>query len=183
MSQDYASWSIKDEAILDELVNLMGLSGEDIGLMRELTEHARTIAPKMTAAFYKRLLQHDNTAAYLRNRNIEGLHATLTDWFVDLFSGQYDRDYAKRRLAIGYTHVRIGLPVRYPLAMLDVIMPFGEAITRQSTNPVQALATFRKVLSLDIAVFNQAYEDEHLRHLAELVGGERLARRLMSGEV
>jgi hypothetical protein len=36
-------------------------------------------------------------------------------------------------------------------------------------------------MSLDIAVFNQAYEDRQLEHLADLVGGERLARRLLTG--
>lgn len=42
-------------------------------------------------------------------------------------------------------------------------------------------AAFRKVLALDVAVFNQAYEDNQLQHLSELVGGERLARLLLSG--
>lgn len=36
------------------------------------------------------------------------------------------------------------------------------------------------MLALDVAIFNQAYEDYQLRHLAELVGGERLARRLLT---
>jgi hypothetical protein len=37
-------------------------------------------------------------------------------------------------------------------------------------------------LALDIAVFNQAYEDTQLKHLAEMVGNERLARRLLTQE-
>ena len=36
-------------------------------------------------------------------------------------------------------------------------------------------------MSLDIAVFNQADEGRQLKHLADLGGGERLARRLRTG--
>jgi hypothetical protein len=60
-------------------------------------------------------------------------------------------------------------------------MPFGEQVARQSNQPEAALTAFHKVLALDVAIFNQAYEDNQLRHLAELVGGERLARRLLTG--
>ena len=71
--------------------------------------------------------------------------------------------------------------MRYPLAMLDVVMPFGELIARTSPSPDAAVSAFRKVLALDVAIFNQSYEDNQLKHLAELVGGERLARRLLTG--
>ena len=37
----------------------------------------------------------------------------VADWFCDLFSGQYDEAYAKKRIAIGEIHVKVGLPVRY----------------------------------------------------------------------
>lgn len=88
----------------------------------------------------------------------------------------------KDRLRIGHVHVRIGLPVRYPLAMIDVVMRFGQSVTQTSATPDAAGAAFQKVLALDVAIFNQAYEDNQLRHLADLVGGERLARRLLMGE-
>lgn len=181
MSQERASWQIKDEATLDELVSLMNLSAEEKQLMQHLAAAAAEIAPQMTSAFYERLFQHKNTAEYLEGISMDRLHSMVAQWFTELFSGTYDKAYAQRRMAIGQIHVRIGLPVRYPLAMLDVVIPFGEAIAQQSSQPQQAVTAFRKVLALDIAIFNQAYEDNQLQHLAELVGGERLARRLLTG--
>ena len=65
--------------------------------------------------------------------------------------------------------------------MIDVIMQYGEQATNASSNPALAFVAFKKVLSLDIAIFNQAYEDNQLKYLAEMVGGERLARLLLSG--
>jgi hypothetical protein len=181
MSQDRTSWQIKDEATLTELVTLMNLSPAEAELLEALHGEAREHGPALTEQFYERLFAHPQTAEYLEQVSMERLHTMVQEWFAGLFSGMYDEQYAKRRLVIGQIHVKIGLPVRYPLAMLDVVMPFGEQIAKQSPKPDAAKAAFRKVLALDVAIFNQAYEDNQLKHLSELVGGERLARRLLAG--
>jgi hypothetical protein len=65
--------------------------------------------------------------------------------------------------------------------MMDVILDFGLKVANQSSNPDRAKQAFRKLLALDMAIFNQSYEDVQLKHLAETVGNERLARRLLTG--
>lgn len=181
MAHDRASWQIKDEATLLELVALMNLSPDEAALLKDLEGEARERGPALTRTFYDRLFAHPNTAEYLQGVSMDRLHGMVQEWFAGLFCGQYDEAYARRRLVIGQIHVKIGLPVRYPIAMLDVVMPFGEQVARTSHAPDAAVAAFRKVLALDVAIFNQAYEDNQLQHLAELVGGERLARRLLTG--
>lgn len=178
---DRASWQIKDEATLTELVTLMNLSAAEGQLLAGLHGEAKEHGPALTKQFYDRLFAHANTAEYLRDVSMDRLHTMVQEWFAGLFCGTYDAEYARRRLTIGQIHVKIGLPVRYPLAMLDVVMPFGEMIAKSSPTPDAAVAAFRKVLALDVAIFNQAYEDNQLQHLSELVGGERLARRLLTG--
>ncbi|KPV54480.1 Globin-coupled histidine kinase [Kouleothrix aurantiaca] len=182
MSTDHASWHIKGDSILTELIAMMDLSAEETATLGALQGAARVHAPALLDAFYQRLLSHSNTAEYLQQASMDRLHTAVANWFTDLFSGNYNEQYAKKRLIIGDVHVRIGLPVRYPLAMIDVIMPFGEQVAKTSATPDAAIKAFHKVLSLDIAIFNQAYEDNQLKHLAELVGGERLARLLLSGQ-
>lgn len=176
-----SSWAIKDEAVLAELMSLMDLHPTDTALLKDLHPYARTVAPKMAQAFYTRLLARSETSEYFIGKSMAALHGTISDWFVDLFSGMYDTEYARKRLQIGFIHVKIGLPVRYPLAMMDVILEYGQQIVSHSSSPTQALRAFHKVLALDIAIFNQAYEDNQLKHLAELVGGERLARIVLAG--
>lgn len=181
MAEERQSWKIKDAAVLSELIALMGLSPGEANLLQSLSAQAQAIAPEMTRVFYERLHAHPHTQEYLQGLSTERMHGMLGTWFVELFSGVYDEDYARRRMKIGEVHVHIGLPVRYPLAMLDVILSFGEQVARQSPQAEQAILAFRKVLALDVAVFNQAYENNQLRHLSELVGGERLARLLLAG--
>ncbi len=178
---DRASWKIKDAAILPELLTLIELGADEAALLGSVQAHAKTAAPQMTAEFYRRLLAHPETSEYFAGKSMDHLHAMIGKWFIELFDGTYDEAYARRRMVIGEVHVRIGLPVRYPLSMIDVVIPFGEQVARQSSNPDRGVIAFRKVLSLDVAIFNQAYEDNQLKHLAELVGGERLARLLLAG--
>lgn len=181
MADERKSWQVKDSELLSELVTLMGVSAEEQALLGSVSDKAKAVAPDMTKAFYERLLKHQHTEEYLQGLSTERMHGMLGDWFTQLFSGTYDEAYAQQRMNIGQIHVRIGLPVRYPLAMLDVIIPFGEQVAQQSANPEQAVVAFRKLLALDVAVFNQAYENNQLKHLSELVGGERLARLLLAG--
>jgi hypothetical protein len=181
MTQERSSWAVKETAVIGELIKLMDLSAEEQALLGSLHEQARAVTPQLTATFYERLFAHPHTAEYLEGRSMDRLRNMVSDWFVDMFSGTYDEAFAQKRIGIGAIHVQIGLPVRYPLAMLDVIMPFGEHVAQQSPQPEQAVVAFRKLLALDVAIFNQAYEDNQLKHLAELVGGERLARNLLSG--
>ncbi len=180
-SQQRLSWSIKGRDVLPELISLMNLTPAEAALLGTLASQARAIAPQMSAAFYERLLARPETSEYFVGRPMDALHGTIKDWFVGIFSGIYDEAYAMKRLQIGVVHVKIGLPVRYPLAMMDVLLEYGQQVARQHPQPDQALAAFHKVLALDIAIFNQAYEDNQLRHLAELVGSERLARVVLTG--
>ncbi len=177
-----SSWQIKGAAVLDELIVLMGLTAEDARLLGALEATAAARGPQMAEDFYGRLGTHANAVEFITDKPMAGLHKTIIEWFTQLFCGKYDTQYAARRLRIGEVHVRIGLPVRYPLAMLDVILPHGVAIAETSPEPEAARRAFFKVLALDVAIFNQAYEDNQLSHLVEMVGGEMLARRLLTGQ-
>ncbi len=182
MSVDRSSWQIKDEAVLTELVQLMNLSADEAAILTSLHDAAQKQAPAMREDFYTRLLAHPQTAEYFTDINMSRMYAMLQNWFIELFSGVYDEAYAQRRINIGKVHVRIGLPVRYPIAMLDVAMAHAEAVARTHPQSDAAMAAVRKVVALDVAVFNQAYEDRQIQILANTVGNERLARRLLSEE-
>ena len=174
--KDRKSWDIRGEAILDDLVALMGLTDEEKSAIAACQSGAEANADAMIDAFYDRLLAQDATSEFLEGM-VDHLRMTLKGWFIALFSGEYDSKYVNSRLEIGKTHVRIGLPVRYPLAMMDILMEHGEKVA--GSNGETAQKAFRKLAALDIAIFNQAYENTQLNHLAELVGNERLARRLL----
>ena len=137
------------------------------------------IAPVLSEVFYQRVLSHPLTAEYVDGQ-LEDRKRTLNNWFTQLFSGDYGPEYIRSRLKIGRVHVNIGLPIRYPLAMMDILYEFGSKVTAQSADPEQAADAFRKILAIDIAIFNQMYEDTQLAHLTKATGNELLARRMLT---
>ncbi len=175
------SWEIKDDNVCTELLALMGITNSETQILQALQPEAKKVSASMAAEFHGRLTSHDNTKEFFANADVAHVSSLVARWFEELFSGEYDAAYAKKRILIGQTHVRIGLPVRYPLAMLDIVTTWGAKVTATASDPVQADTAFKKVLALDVAIFSQAYEDNQLKHLSELVGGEPLARRLLAG--
>ena len=177
--KDRKSWSIKGEAILDDLIQLVQLTDDEIQALSACQEQAKSVAAELVEAFYGRLSNHGTSLEFVEGK-VDQLKMTLDQWFVQIFSGDYGTSYVQSRLTIGQVHVKIGLPVRYPLAMMDLVMEHGQKVAAQSSDPELAAQAFRKLAALDIAVFNQAYEDTQLGHLTELIGNERLARQILS---
>ena len=177
---DHKSWHVTDEAIISELIELMGLNQAETSALAAMAAEAKTVATAMVDEFYQRLHSHENTLEYLERANSDRLKGMVGAWWNDIFVGVYDTQYAMKRIEIGHVHVRIGLPVRYPIAMLDIVMKHGLNIAANKGEVAQS--AFRKIIALDVAIFNQAYENHQLKHLSELVGNERLARRLLAGQ-
>jgi len=182
MPEDKKSWEVKETDTCRELLELIAVTDEDKAVLSALKAEAEAKAGDMVSEFHGRLVSQENTKEYFEEVDIERVAGLVKVWFIELFGGNYDQTYAEKRMKIGQTHVRIGLPVRYPLAMIDIVLKHGEEIAKSAADPEKALLAFKKVIALDIAIFNQAYEDRQLNHLAELVGGERLARRLLSAQ-
>lgn len=171
------SWNVKEEQIVDDLVALLRITPEECQLLRSLQGDAEAISTRLVDEYYERLLEHEMTREFITD--LAALKRTLAQWFVKLFCGNYDKSYALDRLRIGMAHVRIGLPVRYPLAMFDVLDRYGVEVAERG-GPA-AVTAFRKVLAMDVATFTQAYDNTQLDHLKDLVGGsEKLARRLLT---
>jgi hypothetical protein len=181
MSDEKLSWAVKDEAMCDELISILGLTADEIALVKAMEPLAKDHAPAMVKEFHSRLLATENTKQYFEKSDVNHVGKMVGIWFERLFSGNYDAEYAKSRIKIGLVHAHIGLPVRYPLAMLDVIQKAAMMMCDKQPDPAASRLAFYKILSLDVAIFSSAaYEDSQLRKLSELVGSERLARRLLT---
>lgn len=172
------SWDIKGPDVVAELLSWVDLSDEERNLLASLHDDAVAASGAFALDFVGRVVHGDNTAEFAEPYPAEAIIGALAGWFADLFKGVYDEEYAQSRIRIGQVHVRLGLPVRYPIAMFDIVAVHGEALA-QKAGP-KAVEAFRKTLALDFAAFTQAYEENQLHHLSVTLGNERLARRLLT---
>ena len=113
------------------------------------------------------------------------LHQTLIEWYTQIFSGQYDEAYANRRYIIGLVHVKVGIPPRFVVGLMENVYRFSArqliGSHSQLNGPLGAyIDSLTKMLSIDLAFIEQSFAETSLRSMSlELGADERLFRRFM----
>ncbi len=101
------------------------------------------------------------------DEQITRLKKSLLAWLNQLLGGVYDEDYVEYRSLVGRRHVAIRLDQVYTNAAISRLRGSMHAIIceRWSGSPpelLEALATLNKLLDLDLAIIEDAYEQEHV---------------------
>jgi two-component system, LuxR family, sensor kinase FixL len=120
--------------------------------------------------FYAEIQRHPDALRVITGgeEQIERLAATLRQWLAQLLAGQYDEEYMARRWKVGYRHVEIGLSQRFTsLALSRLRNGIMRCVCANWRGPVEELASslgsLNKLLDLDHALIQDAYEFEHIR--------------------
>ncbi len=164
-----------DDTVLAERKSFLNLVEKDERVVAELRTAFDRIAPQFIENFYQHLLAHPASAGYLQDpKLVEHLKQLQTQYFEELVSGQYDAEYAEKRLRVGRMHQQIGLEPRwylgaYNLYIQECFPAFAASLA--SEVPPQLLSLL-KVILLDIGLTLETYfaaSTEHLRqHNKEL---------------
>jgi two-component system sensor kinase FixL len=169
-----------------ELQTYVGWDGDDT---RQVVAVATLLEPHLHGLiedFYAAIERHPEARRVITGgqAQVDRLKGTLARWVRELLAGRYDQDYVVRRWQVGRRHVEIGLDQVYT----------NVALSRLRTGLVRAVqgswqgdpdglrATVRsldKLLDLDLAIIEDAYQAEHA---ARLQRSERLATLALAKE-
>ncbi len=141
-----------------------------VGLRPEHAERLRSLRPlmdplayEMALAFYDHLGQDPHTRAILWSEpgRVERLYKSFEAWYRELFSGDYDDAYAKRRWRVGEVHARFGVPLSLLLPAIGQVYSLALEHLYATLRPGDlpgALEALGKVLTLDITLMALSYE-------------------------
>ncbi|MBT9097106.1 hypothetical protein KFZ76_05200 [Methylovulum psychrotolerans] len=154
------------------MINKIMTSGKAIsGLSSELESRLKEIAPvitphlpKVTDAFYVKLLTTSDTFYFLKahSERIEHLKTTHLNWLNSLFTQDIDADFTEKMLNVGDAHVAIQLPLEFMTGSMYlmskelfaiVIEEFGDD-KQQCTTALQAI---NAVLGFSLIVMQKSY--------------------------
>lgn len=164
------------ETRFSELKRYVRLDARDADLLRNLGELARPELPRIAAACYDRVREHEEAhAVFTGEEQIGRLQRTLVTWLTRVCGGEYDEAYYEQTSRIGRVHVRIGLPQRYMLTAMALIrvellriadreLGAGAAPTREAVV---------RILDLELAIMLETYEDSLVERLEQLGKQER----------
>lgn len=160
--------------LYDRLRDFVGFSHEDIEQIKRLAPVLIPEQGRITDEFYAAILREPETAAFVEGR-VEGLKKTHARWFEELFSGNYDASYFENRWRIGMVHVRIGLSPRWVDLVMTHIHEQVLATLYRLLGPegVQAHRSIARLLELDRAIIQLAYDEDRLDRLSEFTGMKR----------
>jgi two-component system NtrC family sensor kinase len=162
----------------ETLRTYIGWSETDLARVASIAAVVRPHMAAIVADFYAEIERHDETRRVFTGGmpQVERLKETLAAWLEQLFAGTYDAAYVARRWQVGLRHVEIGLEEPWTNVALGrirnrIIAILAAELAERPDEFAAAVATVNRLLDLDLAIIESAYQHEYVQRLKR---GQRL---------
>jgi signal transduction histidine kinase len=152
-----------------ELQAYVGWTEDDARRVQALAALLDPFLHPLIDDFYAEIERHPNARKVITGgqAQIDRLKEKLIRWLRELLNGPFDRDYVARRWQVGWRHVEIGLDQIYTNVALSrlrtgLVGALGAAWSGDRQGLVAAIQSLNKLLDLDLAKIEDAYQTEHL---------------------
>jgi hypothetical protein len=171
-----------------DLQSYVGWNAEDVARVKGVAEVIEQRMDVLIDDFYTEIQRHPDAAKVITggHAQITRLMASLRSWLRESMKRRSDEDYVVRRWKIGLRHAEIGLNPAYTAAAMSrlrngVIEILAAANLFSLSQFRELVQSFNKLLDLDLAVIQDAYQAEYLKleKLAEHERSEVKFRRLV----
>lgn len=160
--------------IFESVSRYAGFCESDLEILRECHQLVAGCFPEVIDDFYRYVLADDVTRRILEDpERVRRLMRTMRTWLEELFLSPRDKAYQLGRVAIGATHVRVGLPFAYVFAAMSHMRGrLGRAVLEApdatGATTERRLNALGKALDLDLALISSSYhETDKYRDLVE----------------
>lgn len=153
-----------------QLQRYVGWSPDDLERVREAGRIVGPLIPELVDDFYRAIRAHSATWRLITDgeSQLSGLKKSLSSWLHQLLGGMLDEDYVAYRAHVGRRHVAIGLEQGYATAAMSRLRCGLTALLKSrwptdEASLLDAVCSINKLLDLDLAIIQDAYENEHVR--------------------
>ena len=151
--QKYVGWADDDAARIASVADVVG-------------QHIDVLIKD----FYQEIKRHPEAARVITggDAQISRLMNSLKTWLRESMQGRSDVAYVTRRWNIGLRHAEIGLNPAYTAAAMSrlrngIVSILAANISSTAVELAPLVQSFNKLLDLDLAIIQDAYESEYLR--------------------
>lgn len=185
-SNDFPFRQVTDDvfARYQSLQSYVDWTDADAARLRAAAPLVEPAFVELVEDFYQALQREPGAAKVITGgqQQIERLKVTLHRWLEELFSGQYDEPYVVRRWRVGWRHVEIGLDQVYVNVALSrlrsgLVDSLRQAWNGSQTDLADVLHSLNRLLDLDLAMVEDAYQAEYARRQQEIERLKRIADR------
>jgi two-component system, NtrC family, sensor histidine kinase HydH len=156
--------------LFTELARDLGFGPEEAALLARAKPLIEAHAGSIVDQFYDVLGANPTQRAVFDDEaQIERQKVHLRGWLVSLFSGVYDAEYFERRARIGRVHVRIRLPQRYMVSMMNILRRELRAAIAEETPRAEwsaeeterALVALDQLIDIELAVMLETFREDY----------------------
>ena len=152
-------------AFLEDMKKHIGFGPEDVANLRSLGPALRGSLGIVMDRFYERLFRVPAARALFTGgqAQLDRQRQVFVQWLADLFTSTYDDAYCERRMAIGRTHVRVGMPQHYMFSAMEIVrQELQAAILRTGLPDIdEKLNSVQKLLMLELAIMLESYKESY----------------------
>ena len=151
----------------DLMFKLANFTQSDINNISKISSCMKETAQNIANSFYDYLLLIEDTKNIIlsKDRLLERLKITQTEYIKSLFSLSYDENYFKNRIAIGFTHdtfnispsIYIGSYGYYNYLMSQHILKCCEKNGIDLTQALNIINSVQKIITIDITLAIESY--------------------------
>lgn len=142
-----------------EFVGFTAADSEALAWLKPIAGH---FVSEVVEALYEHLLSFDQTRRFLTNPELMALlRQSQSDYFLQLFDGEYGETYLQSRIHVGRIHYRVGLPLSTYMATYShyfmLIRPHIFEYLDDEDMAFRSLDALAKLITLDEIVAVDAY--------------------------
>lgn len=170
---------------IQEQLDMIGLTGLDLGALARLKPYAEESIDKTIDYFYEMVeKQSDLKAIIAHHSHTERLKQTLRPHLLQMFEGRLNEEYIKRRKMVAHIHVRIHLPTKWYIASFELLQhSIGQLVSSLELPDTEVhliLEALNRILNLEQQLVLEAYEDENDRIRAEATKEKQNVQQVIS---
>ncbi len=153
---------------MQEIKNHYFFSDDDAELLKSLHPLMAANADRIADEFYDFLLGIPETAEHLKGGQLlNRLKTTHKEWFIALFSGNYDNQYLHNLQQIGQAHVQVGLGAHYVNAAMNIVRRFLIELLQEQYPELEVRRKFRnaveRIIDINLDILSASYQEEALK--------------------
>ncbi|RXT02883.1 globin-coupled sensor protein [Ammoniphilus sp. CFH 90114] len=157
-----------DDREISRQLDIISLSEEDLKLVKLIQPLIIQKMDDIVQQFYGNITKQSNLLAIItRHSTVERLQGTLKTHIQELFNGEIDEEFVKKRIRIAHAHVKVGLETKwYMCAFQDLfssIVAILDKHIENRTDLIGAIMVCSKLLNFEQQLVLEAYEQEHQR--------------------
>lgn len=124
---------------------------------------------KLLQGFYEFIFKFEHAKKFLHNKEILARHEKgIENWYLNLFCGEYNKEYFEKLNFISEIHVRIGLPPHYVNTAFSFVRGFVKDILIQEKK-YEVLSAWDKIIDINLDFLTITYREEEQSKLLDSI--------------